>query len=79
MPLSIQNKDNHPNSAYLGSGFAYAASDKPLKSLTKYRVRATVKANGVTTLVDYTFTTGQLTVLQKKAPLAVPTGVFKGG
>lgn len=56
--LPVQNRDNDPNAAYVGPGFAYAAPDKPLKNLTKYRVRATVKANGVTTLVDYTFTTG---------------------
>lgn len=54
--LPVQNKDNDPVS--IGSGFAYAAPDKPLKNLTKYRVRATVKSNGVTTQVDYTFTTG---------------------
>lgn len=56
--LPVQNKDNDVNALFMGRGFAYAAPDQPLKKLTPYRVRATVKSNGVTTLVDYTFTTG---------------------
>ena len=56
--LPVQNKDNDVNAFFMGRGFAYAAPDQPLKKLTQYRVRATVKANGVTTPVDYTFTTG---------------------
>jgi uncharacterized protein YkwD len=56
--LPVQNKDNDVNALFMGSGFAYAAPDQPLKKLTPYRVRATVRSNGVTTLVDYTFATG---------------------
>jgi hypothetical protein len=57
--LPVQNKDNDVNALFMGRGFAYAAPDQPLKKLTPYRVRATVRSNGVTTLVDYTFTTGR--------------------
>lgn len=56
--LPVQNKDSDVNALFVGRGFAYAAPDRPLKKLTQYRVQATVQSNGVTTLVDYTFTTG---------------------
>jgi uncharacterized protein YkwD len=56
--LPVMNRETDPNFIYLSTGFAYAAPDKPLKPLTAYRVRATVTANGKTTPIDYTFTTG---------------------
>ena len=58
--LNVMTAENDAAGSLMGIGFAYVAPHLPLKAMTQYRVKASVrsKADNKTSLVDYTFTTG---------------------